>query len=806
MALLLVLLGLVAFIVLSFQYRTFLGLFLGILLLFGAWAWDGIGLPVLFYPLLAIFLLVSLILGLPPLRRLLVSRRVMPTVRAMLPRLGDTERIALQAGTVWWDRDLFSGRPDWKTLLKFEEPPLSDEEQRFLDGPVADLCAMLDDWQVRQEGDLPPEVWAFIKKNRFLGMIVPKEYGGLQFSQLAHSRIVTRLSTRSITAAVTVMVPNSLGPAELLLRYGTDEQRKKYLPRLATGEEIPCFALTEPNAGSDAAGMEARGIVCKETVNGQEVLGLKLTFRKRYITLAPVATLVGLAFRMVDPDHLLGDEEDLGITCALLPRETPGLNIGRRHDPMGIPFQNGPVEARDMFVPLGVIIGGPERAGQGWRMLMECLAAGRSISLPAMSIGAAQFCTGAIGGYALVRRQFGLPIARFEGVGEALAEIAGRTYLMNATRDLTCGALDVGEKPSVLGGIVKAYLTQGMRDVVNLAMDIQGGGGIVRGPRNILSAVYNAVPIAITVEGSNVLTRSMIIYGQGAIRCHPYVLDEIEGAEQGDVKRFDKGLFGHVGSYVSHIVRSAILAVTCGWAAPVRAPRGAEAHARRLNRYATAFALLSDTAMLTLGGALKIREAVTGRLADALAHLYLASAVLKAYADSDDPAVDRPAFDWAMAYCLYRIEVALSESIANFPNRGAAMLLCALVQPFGLPRRAPSDAGIRALVEGLTRNDALRERLTPDLYRPAPGGEGLSAIQTAVIKSAAARLIEEKIKQAVKGGELDAQPLADLLMAARQAGFISPDEKRMVEEADETRRAAVEVDSFSTEEYARLRG
>jgi len=805
MTLFIFLLGLIVFFVLSFQYRTFLGLFLGVLLLFGAWAWDGIELAILFYPLLVIFLALSAVLGLPAIRRRVVSKRLMPVVKGMLPRLGDTERIALEAGTVWWDRDLFSGHPDWKKLLHFKEPPLSEEERRFLDGPVEELCAMLDDWTVRQEGDLPPEVWEFIKKNRFLGMIVPKEYGGLAFSHLAHSRIVTRIATRSITAAVTVMVPNSLGPAELLVRYGTDEQRKRYLPRLARGEEIPCFALTEPNAGSDAAGMEARGIVCREMVNGQEVLGLRLTFRKRYITLAPVATLVGLAFRMMDPDHLLGDEEDLGITCALLPRDTPGLNIGRRHDPMGIPFQNGPVEATDMFAPLDVIIGGPERAGQGWRMLMECLAAGRSISLPAMSIGAAQFSTGAIGGYTLIRRQFGLPIARFEGVGEALAEIAGRTYLMTATRNLTCGALDVGEKPSVLGGIVKAYLTEGMRDVVNLAMDIQGGGGIVRGPRNILSPIYAAVPIAITVEGSNVLTRSMIIYGQGAIRCHPYVLDEIEGAEQGDIKRFDKGLFGHVSSYISHVVRSFFLSISCGWLGPVRAPRGAQAYARRLNRYATAFALLSDTAMLTLGGALKLREAVTGRLADTLAHLYLASATLKAYAESDDAEADKPVFDWAMSYCLYRIETALAESIANFPSKGVASVLCGLVQPFGLPRRAPSDTVIRSIVTALMRNNTLRERLTPDLYRPAPGGHGLAAIEDAVIKSAASGLIEEKIKQAVKEGELQPQPLPQLLEAARRAGFISPDERRMVEEADDARRAAVEVDSFTVEDYVHLR-
>jgi len=801
-----VLIGIAAFLVLTFRYRSYWGAVAGGIFLFLAWAWGGVALAWLFYPLLLIAAAIAVLFGMPGLRRMVVTKRLMGIVKGVLPRLGDTERVALEAGTVWWDGELFTGHPRWSKLLKFRGPGLSKDEQDFLNGPVEDLCRMLDDWKIRQEGDLPPEVWAFIKEKRFLGMIVPKEYGGLGFSSLAHSRIVTRLSTRSITAAVSVMVPNSLGPAELLVHYGTKEQKEKYLSRLATGEEVPCFALTEPGAGSDAAGLEARGVVCKEMIDGKEVLGLKFTFRKRYITLAPIATLVGLAFRMHDPDRLLGGEEDLGITCALLPRETPGLHIGRRHEPMGVPFQNGPVEAEGMFAPIEVIIGGPERAGQGWRMLMESLAAGRSISLPAMSIGAAQFCTRAIGAYTTVRQQFGLPIGKFEGVAELMAEIAGRAYLMTAVRNLTCGALDVGEKPSALGGIVKAYLTEGMRQVVNTAMDIQGGAGLIRGPRNILSAVYQAVPIAITVEGSNVLTRSLIVYGQGAIRCHPYVLEEIEGALQGDIKRFDKALFRHIGSYVSHVVRSFLLAVTDGRLAPIDVPGPAKAHARRLNRYAASFALLSDTAMLTLGGSLKFREAITGRLADAFGHLYLASAVLKAYADSDDRDADFPAFDWAMSYCLYRIEDALIETIANFPNRLAAGFMCLLISPLGRSRRLPSDAARKVLAAAVMDGRTLWRRLTPDLYIPSAEGEGLGAIEDALVKCVTAKPIEDKLKDAQKKGDLDRGPLPDVLETARQKGIISPGELRMVEEADAARRRAVEVDSFTPEDYLHLRG
>jgi acyl-CoA dehydrogenase len=456
----------------------------------------------------------------------------MPVFAKVLPRLGDTERIALEAGTVWWDGDLFSGMPEWQKLLDFKVPPLSDEEQAFLDGPVNDFCRTIDDWDVYQRRDLSPETWQQIRDFRLFGMIIPKEYGGHGFTALAQSRIVTRISSRSVTAAVTVMVPNSLGPGELLLHYGSEAQKQRYLRALAEGSEIPCFALTGPEAGSDAAATQSEGIVEKRVIDGKEVLGA-LPPEKRYITLAPVATLIGLAFRLKDPDHLIGDVEDRGITCALIPRNTPGVEIGLRHDPMGVPFHNGPTVGRDVWIPFDAVIGEMEGVGNGWRMLMESLAAGRSISLPALSIGAAQMATRICGAYATVREQFDTPIGRFEGIEEPLARIAGMTYLMTATRNLTCGALDAGEKPAVIGSIAKAYLTEAMRQVVSDAMDIRAGSAIQRGPRNTLSRAWNAVPIGITVEGANILTRSMIIYGQGAIRCHPFVHKEIAAVAQG---------------------------------------------------------------------------------------------------------------------------------------------------------------------------------------------------------------------------------------------------------------------------------
>jgi acyl-CoA dehydrogenase len=507
------------------------------------------------------------LLNIVPLRQSLVTRPFMKIYRRMLPAMSATEREALEAGTVWWDGELFTGKPDWSKLLSAKAPKLTAEEQAFLDGPCEELCRMIDDFDItHRRGDMPPEVWDFLKRNGFFAMIIGKKYGGLEFSAYAHSCVLAKLSTRSAVVSSTVAVPNSLGPGELLQHYGTDEQKNYYLPRLARGEDIPCFALTGPRAGSDAASLPDSGVVCRGMWQGREIVGLKLNFSKRYITLAPVATVIGLAFRMFDPDRLLGSTTDIGITCALIPRETPGISIGRRHFPLNVPFQNGPIKGTDVFVPLDYIIGGPKMAGQGWRMLVEQLSVGRCISLPSSGTGGGKAAVFATGAYARIRRQFNMPIGKFEGVESVLAKMVGLTYTMDAARSVTAGAIDGGERPSVPSAMLKYHVTEMSRQIANDAMDIHGGKGICLGPRNYLGRGYQVVPVAITVEGANILTRSLIIFGQGAIRCHPYVFKEMEAARNTNraqgIKDFDSALLGHVGFTLSNAVRSLVMAMT----------------------------------------------------------------------------------------------------------------------------------------------------------------------------------------------------------------------------------------------------
>ena len=570
-----------------------------------------------------------LVMGVPFIRRLLISNFILKIFRKILPQVSQTEQEALDAGTVWWDGELFSGHPNWRKLLAFAKPTLSAEEQSFVDNETDQLCAMIDDWDVTHvRQDLPRQVWKFIKDKGFFGMIIPKEYGGLQFSALAHSAVVTKLASRSATAAVTVMVPNSLGPAELLLHYGTKEQKDKYLKRLAKGLEVPCFALTGPFAGSDAGSIPDAGVVCKGEFNGQkDVLGLRMNWEKRYITLSPVATLLGIAFKLYDPDHLLGAEEARGITLALIPTNTPGVKVGRRHFPLNSAFQNGPTSGKDVFIPLEYIIGGPERIGQGWRMLMECLAAGRSISLPASATGVAKLSARTSGAYGRVRKQFKMPVGKFEGVEEALARIGGNVYMMEATRVLTASAVDMGEKPSVISAIAKYHCTERSRAVINDAMDLHGGKGICMGPDNYLARAYQQIPIGITVEGANILTRSLIIFGQGAVRAHPYVLKEIKAAHNPDKKQalldFDTALWGHVSFSLSNAVRALVFGLTGGRG--VDAPTGAPTrrYYQQLTRYSSGFAFAADVAMLVLGGSLKRREKISARLGDVLSQMYL---------------------------------------------------------------------------------------------------------------------------------------------------------------------------------------
>ncbi|MGB8636311.1 MAG: acyl-CoA dehydrogenase [Rhodanobacteraceae bacterium] len=793
----------VAALALAHVGRGWLAWVVGLAILLAGWlALHGAGVGLVLLTLAAALL--ALVTGWPVVRCALISRHLRKPVGTLLPRLGETERIALEAGTVWWDGDLFTGMPDWQKLLDYKCQPLGEREQAFLDGPVEELCRMLDDWQVEQERGLSDEVWDFLKREKFFGMIIPRKYGGLEFSQIGHSRIVTRIASRSITAAVTVMVPNSLGPAELLLHYGSEDDKQKYLPRLADGRDIPCFALTGPEAGSDAAATQSTGVVEHGQWHGEQVLGMRLNWNKRYITLAPVATLIGLAFRLKDPHGLLGDVEDLGITCALISRDLPGIRIGRHHDPMGVPFDNGPIQGEDVFVPLDAIIGGREQIGHGWRMLMESLAAGRSISLPALSIGAVQMATRITGAYSTVREQFDTPIGRFEGIEEPLARIAGKTWMMSATRTLTCAALDAGERPAVLGNVAKAYLTEGMREVVSDAMDIRAGSAIQRGPRNLLSRMWMAIPIGITVEGANILTRSMIIYGQGAIRSHPFVGKLIDSVAEEDNEAFDHGLFGYINFFCTRFVRTWLLGLSGGRLA--RAPRtsGMRRYYQRLSRYSAAFAFISDIAMGTLGGSLKRREKISGRMADVLANLYMASASLKRYHDEPKLSSSEDLACWSVQLALYRIQGALQEIIANLPLRPLNWVLRCTIFPLGARQRPPSDALGRRVARAVLEDREARLRLTEDIFVPPADELGLGRLEAALDKAVRAIPVETKLRDALRSGRLERAPGVMLDDAALSEGVIDEAEHELLSEARVAREEVIQVDTFSEAEYKEL--
>ena len=734
-----------------------------------------------------------------PLRRLLISDRIFHLVRRLMPSMSATEREALEAGTVWWDGEIFSGRPRWRRLLKLPAPSLSEAEQAFLDGPVEELCRMLDDWDIcDRHRDLPQPVWDFLREHRFFSMIIPESYGGLEFSAQGNSAVVMKLASRNQTAAVTVMVPNSLGPGELLLHYGTDEQRDYYLPRLASGEEIPCFALTGPYAGSDAASLSDTGIVCRGEFEGREVLGLRLNWNKRYITLAPVATLIGVAFRAKDPDGLLGDVEDLGITCALIPADTPGVEIGNRHMPVGAVFMNGPTRGNDVFIPMDWIIGGQERIGQGWRMLMQSLAAGRSISLPALGTAGGKMCAMLTGAYARIRKQFDLPIGFFEGIEEPLARIGGRTYRMDAARRMTLVAQDEGEKPAVLSAILKYQLTEGSRQCVNDAMDVHGGKGIIEGPNNYLAHGYKSVPISITVEGANILTRSLIIFGQGAIRAHPWLLKEMQAASgelgAGSRAAFDRALFSHAGHLISNMVRSFMLGISGGWAtrAPVMGPTAR--WYRQLTRMSAAFAFISDGVLLTLGGKFKFREKLSGRLADALIHLYLGSAVLKRFEDDGRPEDDLPLLQWAMQDSLFRIQEALEGVLDNFPVPILGTLIRWTVFPFGRPYRLPHDRVGRQVARLLLSENDSRDRLTSGVFvsdEDDASGRVHAAFHLVLAASDAEQAIRNALKQTVTP-----ENYPGLVKRAVEAGVITEEQATAVRLAQEAAARVIAVDEF----------
>ncbi|WP_231409305.1 acyl-CoA dehydrogenase [Ralstonia solanacearum] len=773
-----------------------------------AGAWLGLTGPAATVALAVVLVLPALLLALKPLRRALITRPVLARFRAILPEMSQTERDAIEAGTVWWDAELFSGRPDWARLLGTPAPRLTPEEQAFLDVETDKLCDLANDWESTQVWqDLSPEAWAYAKQAGFLGMIIPREYGGKGFSAYAHSQVVMKLATRCSAAAVSVMVPNSLGPAELLLHYGTEAQKTYYLPRLARGEEIPCFALTNAYAGSDAAAIPDVGVVCRGMHEGRETLGLRVTWSKRYITLGPIATVLGLAFRALDPDGLLGDEKEPGITCALIPTRHPGVNIGRRHWPLNAVFQNGPNWGKDVFIPIDWVIGGQAQVGRGWRMLMECLAAGRAISLPSSNVGMAKLAVRATGAYAAVRRQFRTPIGQFEGIQEALGRMGGNLYLMDAARRLSALAVDLGEKPSVISAIAKYHVTERARDVVNDAMDIVGGKGICMGPNNFLARAYQQVPIAITVEGANIMTRCLIIFGQGVIRCHPYVLREMSAARGTDsperLRAFDAALFGHGAFIAGNLVRALLHALSGGRAAAAASRAAPELHRyyRAVNRLSTALALLADVSMFMLGGALKRRERLTGRLGDILSQLYLVSAALKRFEDEGRPTEDAVLVHWSVQDALARAGEALDGVLANFPNRVVAGVLRALIVPFGAPYRRPADA-LSAQVAGLVQTPgAARDRLVADSYCPAPGTDPIAYGEAAFRLQPAVDAIEQRLKPAIRAGKLAPVPQNLPEFEAWTAQALA---QHLIDEAERTRLCdyarygehAVAVDDF----------
>ncbi len=753
-----------------------------------------------------VFILAALLFNPTPIRRAILSRPLLGIFRKILPAMSQTEQDAIEAGTVWWDGELFSGNPDWRKLLAYPKPTLTAEEKAFLDGAVEELCGMVHDWEITHElNDLPPHVWQFIKDKGFLGMIIPKQYGGLGFSALAHSEVVMKLSTRSGTVAVSVMVPNSLGPAELLLHYGTDEQKNHYLPRLAKGIEIPCFALTSPEAGSDAGAIPDFGIVCRGEWEGKkDVLGIRLTWEKRYITLGPIATLLGLAFRLYDPDHLLGQQDDLGITLALIPTKTPGVHIGRRHLPLNAAFMNGPNWGKDVFLPMECVIGGKDYAGEGWKMLMNCLAAGRSISLPALSAATGKMGALTTGAYGRVRQQFRLSVGRFEGVEEAIARIGGNAYIMEAARVMTAGAIDLGEKPSVVSAIVKYHLTERGREVINDAMDVHAGKGICMGPNNYLARAYQQTPIAITVEGANILTRSMIIFGQGAIRGHPWVLKEMLATRERDpvkaLRDFDEAFFGHLAFTASNKARAFWMGLTLAHFVSAPGDRHTHRYYQQLTRLSAAFAWTVDVSMFLLGGSLKRRERLSARLGDILSNLYLASTALKRYEDQGRPAEDLPLLHWAMRDALARIEEAFYGLFANLPNRFFAWAMRGLIFPFIYPYgrefEPPRDQLGHQVVGLLLQPGPARERLTAGVYIPKDPEEPVAALEAGLRAVIAAEPIGAKIRDARERGLITARFADQIVDEAFTKGVITKEEKAAMELAKTLRRQVIMVDDF----------
>ncbi|MFM4916446.1 acyl-CoA dehydrogenase FadE [Aeromonas dhakensis] len=747
-----------------------------------------------------LFAVIAIPLNLVDFRRNQLTKPLFKLYKSIMPEMSRTEKEAIEAGTTWWEADLFAGNPDWKKLHAIPVSTLSAEEQAFLDGPVEEVCRMVNDWEVTHErADLSPEVWQYLKDNKFFAMIIKKKYGGLEFSAYAQSCVLQKLCGASAVLASTVGVPNSLGPGELLQHYGTDEQKDYYLPRLAVGKEIPCFALTSPEAGSDAGSIPDFGIVCKGEWEGKEVLGMRLTWNKRYITLAPISTVLGLAFKLRDPEHLLGDEEELGITCALIPTHIKGVEIGRRHFPLNVPFQNGPTRGKDVFVPLDFIIGGPAMAGQGWRMLVECLSVGRGITLPSNSTGGVKMLALASGAYSRIRRQFKLPIGKMEGIEEPLARIGGNAYIMGAAAKLTVTGIDLGEKPSVISAIVKYHLTDRAQKCIIDAMDIHGGKAICMGPNNYLARGYQGAPIAVTVEGANILTRSMIIYGQGAIRCHPYVLPEMLAASHPDqeqaLKDFDKAVFSHVGFAISNLVRSFWLGLTGARFAAAPFKDQTKGYYQQLSRLSANLAFLSDMAMGTLGGELKRKERVSARLGDVLSQLYLASSALKRYQDEGRQQADLPLLHWALQDALFKAQEAIDELLRNFPNRWIGLALRVIVLPLGRDLKRPSDKLDNQVARLLQTPSETRSRLAQGQYLTREEGNPFGLLEQALDDVLSAESLFEKVCKA-DGIKRPFMQLDKVAEAGLTLGVLNQTEADLLRRAEESRLRTINVDDF----------
>ncbi|MCY3768963.1 MAG: acyl-CoA dehydrogenase [Gammaproteobacteria bacterium] len=765
------------------------------------------GLTSLFFSLL--FILVFsvtcvLLFFAPSFRKQYVSLKVFELFRQKMPPVSRTEQEAIDAGTVWWEAELFSGTPNWEVLFGVPRPALSEEEKRFLDGPAAELCEMVDDWEVTHElNDLPAAAWDFIREKKFFALNASREYGGLGFSAHAQSCIIQKLASRSATLAATVMVPNSLGPAELIFHYGTDEQKSRYLPRLAAGKEIPCFGLTNPWAGSDAAGMPDCGVVCRGKYKRKNVLGFRVNWEKRYITLGPVATLLGLAFRGYDPDHLLGDEEELGITCALVPTGTRGVSIGARHLPLNMAFQNGPNWGKDVFIPMDWIIGGQEQVGQGWRMLMESLAAGRGISLPAAATGAAKMAARTSGAYAQVREQFGIPIGRFEGIEEVLARIGGRTYLLDSARTAMTSALSLGERPAVLSAIAKQQCTDLSRMVINDAMDLHGGKGICLGPGNYLARAYQQVPIGITVEGANILTRSLIIFGQGSIRCHPHLLKEMQAISREDesegLDEFDRVMAAHVEHAIGNKIRSFCFGLSRSTLATGYGSGMVRKHTRAIEHFSASFAWLADVTLVMLGGELKRREMLSGRFADVLGNLYLASAAVKRFRDSGEPEEDLAVADWACRYALYRAQQGLDGILRNYPRRIVGKMLRVAIFAGGRYLDFPDDELSRKVARGIQTPGGMRDRLTEDVHISHNREDMSARIEHAFESMVETVELRKRLKESAV-----VQPVSEShgqwVDALQEEGLVTPEEAESLVRTRELVRSVIQVDHFNLDQ------